>query len=189
VRKRLLIRRDTVPVPKTAIDAQMRKLQYFDQFFTRKEINHLPDVIREGEVLRALISGLYNGTTWLIVATNQRVLFLDKGMIYGLKQLDLPLNMIQGIAHKTGLIFGELTITTGGATWKVENLWKKGTQRFAQIVSEQIQAAKTPPTTSTSTGSPDDFVSKLERLAKLRESGILTDEEFQAQKQRVLAGG
>lgn len=178
-------------VPKEVIDAQLRDLQYFDEFFTRKEINHLPEVIREGEVLRALISGMYNGTTWLIVATNQRVIFLDKGLIYGLKQLDLSLDMIQGIAHKTGLLFGEMTITTGGAAWRVEQLFKKGTRRFAEIVSEQILAAKAPrpapvATTAPAAGAGDDFISRLERLAKLKESGILTEQEFQAQKQRIL---
>lgn len=34
----------------------------------------------------------------------------------------------------------------------------------------------------------DTRVGELERLAKLRESGVLTDEEFAAEKQRVLAG-
>jgi Domain of unknown function (DUF4429)/Short C-terminal domain len=33
-----------------------------------------------------------------------------------------------------------------------------------------------------------DFTAQLERLARLREQGILTDEEFQAQKARILAG-
>ena len=32
----------------------------------------------------------------------------------------------------------------------------------------------------------DDFISKLERLAKLKEQGILTEEEFQAQKMKIL---
>ena len=40
-------------VPKTTIDTQLKQVQYFDEFFTRKEINHLPGVIREGETIRA----------------------------------------------------------------------------------------------------------------------------------------
>jgi peptide subunit release factor 1 (eRF1) len=37
--------------------------------------------------------------------------------------------------------------------------------------------------------SGSDMVTKLEKLAQLHESGILTDEEFAAAKQKVLAGG
>jgi hypothetical protein len=34
----------------------------------------------------------------------------------------------------------------------------------------------------------DDRIAKLQDLAELKESGVLTEEEFQAEKQRVLAG-
>ena len=33
----------------------------------------------------------------------------------------------------------------------------------------------------------DDVISKLERLAKLKEQGILTEEEFLVQKAKILA--
>jgi hypothetical protein len=32
-----------------------------------------------------------------------------------------------------------------------------------------------------------DVVSQIERLGRLREQGLLTDEEFQAQKEKILA--
>lgn len=35
----------------------------------------------------------------------------------------------------------------------------------------------------------DDTISKLERLAKLHDAGSLTDDEFRAQKQRILGSG
>ena len=35
----------------------------------------------------------------------------------------------------------------------------------------------------------DDRIAKLKDLASLKESGILTEEEFQAEKQRILSGG
>ena len=41
-------------------------------------------------------------------------------------------------------------------------------------------------TKAPSTGSPDDTISQLERLAKLKSQGILTEAEFQAQKTKIL---
>jgi hypothetical protein len=35
----------------------------------------------------------------------------------------------------------------------------------------------------------EDRIAKLERLSKLRESGVLSDAEFEAEKARILAGG
>jgi hypothetical protein len=38
-----------------------------------------------------------------------------------------------------------------------------------------------------SSGSPADLVTQLKELAALKEQGILTEEEFAAQKARILA--
>ena len=57
-----------------------------DQFFTKKELKHLPEILREGEQLLAFTSGIMDGNTWLISLTDRRIIFLDKGMIWGLKQ-------------------------------------------------------------------------------------------------------
>ncbi|EDW2691595.1 SHOCT domain-containing protein, partial [Salmonella enterica subsp. enterica] len=38
------------------------------------------------------------------------------------------------------------------------------------------------------THSFDEQMSKIERLAEMKEEGILTEEEFQQQKQRILNG-
>lgn len=131
-----------MPVPKEIIDRQLSSIRQFDEFFTRKEISYLPEIIREGETIQAVISGMYDGNTWLIVATDQRLLFLDKGLLYGLKQIEMPLSEIQTIQHKTGIVFGELLITTAGGAKKIEKLWKKGTERFAALLSEQIHVTR-----------------------------------------------
>ena len=186
-------------VEKDTIDAQLKELTYFDQFFTAKEVRYLPEVIRPDERMHALISGLLDDgsalgsmTTWLIVATDQRLVFLNKGMIYGLRQLDMPLGEIKGIRHKTGLVFGEITVSTGGMEKKIEQLWKGGTNKFAAILSGLIRDSRATPAGSANPlqrpDEGDDALVQLERLGKLRESGVLTDDEFQEQKRRVLGG-
>jgi Short C-terminal domain len=45
------------------------------------------------------------------------------------------------------------------------------------------QAAEPAPA---SAASEPDYVSELERLAQLRDQGILTDEEFEAKKKQIL---
>ena len=46
----------------------------------------------------------------------------------------------------------------------------------------------TPSTSSSSSSDAEDMISKLERLAKLRTAGILTEEEFATQKATILSG-
>jgi hypothetical protein len=50
------------------------------------------------------------------------------------------------------------------------------------------QVAPAPPA-SVSTGGPsEEAIAKLKELGQLRDQGILTDQEFEAQKQKVLGG-
>lgn len=58
--------------------------------------------------------------------------------------------------------------------------------RIAELEAEQAQAA--PQAAPPPAAAQPDMVEQLERLAKLKEQGILTDEEFAAQKQKLLAG-
>ncbi len=58
-------------------------------------------------------------------------------------------------------------------------------QRINDLESQQQAPAAAAPA---SAGISSDAVQKLQELGKLRDQGILTDDEFNAQKERVLAG-
>ena len=45
------------------------------------------------------------------------------------------------------------------------------------------------PTPEAGPGAPEDRVARLERLSRLRDHGLLTDEELAAEKARILASG
>jgi hypothetical protein len=54
-----------------------------------------------------------------------------------------------------------------------------------QQAPPQYQQAPPPPPAAPDT---DDMIAQLEKLGKLRDSGVLTDFEFETQKARLLAG-
>jgi hypothetical protein len=54
--------------------------------------------------------------------------------------------------------------------------------RIAALEDQQARAAAPVP----AAGAQDDMVAQLEKLAQLKQQGILTDEEFAAQKRRIL---
>ena len=58
-------------------------------------------------------------------------------------------------------------------------------QQINELQSQAPVAAAAP--APASAGISSDAVEKLQQLAKLHEQGVLTDEEFAAQKQRLLA--
>ncbi|MFP9431785.1 PH domain-containing protein [Enterobacter sp. LM3] len=158
-------------------------------FGTKKEFFHLPNILNSGEQPLAVASGAMDGNTWLITLTNQRVIFLDKGMVFGVKQVDVNLKNIVSVGGKTGLILGEIMISTSGQTYTIKNVMKTSVIPFTNLINstrnaqnealQQVEQAKP---------QADDFISQMERLAALKEKGILSDEEFQQQKQRILNG-
>lgn len=161
-----------------------------DQFFTKKEMDYLPEALSDGEQVLAFTSGLMDGNTWLLTLTQWRIIFLDKGMFYGLKQTDIELDKVYSVTAETKMMFGTIKIQVGSSERKVEQITKKAAVNFANKVRDLIRSrADGSHAASSSAAMPadDEIVSKLERLADLKERGVLTDEEFSAQKARILA--
>lgn len=79
----------------------------------------------------------------------------------------------------------------GGGAYAMGSRHRAGQEREAdqdqQISELQNQAAAPAPAPAASGGISSDAVEKLQQLAKLHEQGVLTDEEFTSQKERLLA--
>src|SRR5436190_854293 len=59
-------------------------------------------------------------------------------------------------------------------------------QRLEGLESQQPAAAPPPPPPQSGGGMSGDAIDQLERLGKLHEQGVLTDEEFAQQKAKLL---
>jgi hypothetical protein len=160
-----------------------------DQFFTKKELNHLPEVLSDGEQVLAFTSGLMDGNTWLVTLTDKRIIFLDKGMIYGLKQTTIDLDKVNSISGQTGIMFGKIAIEDSASQRVINNVWKKTVVAFTNKVRDAIEARKMSlrPAAPTTQPPADDVISRLERLASLLEKGVINQEEFAQQKAKILA--
>ncbi|WP_409429819.1 PH domain-containing protein [Kosakonia sp.] len=139
----------------------------------------------------AIASGSMDGHTWLITLTSQRIILLDKGMFYGLKQVDISLEDIVSVSGSTGFTLGEITISTAAQNHTIKNVSKlcvgpftNAVNAFRNIIQSQKQPGNIHQINETHTA--DDVIDKMERLAKLKQDGILTKEEFTQQKQRIL---
>ena len=166
--------------------SQIKLLQIdnISSFFGRKEIKELPNILSPSENIDNLIQGVYNKGMGILVSTNRRLIFIDKGLLYGLKVEDFPLDKITSIQYETGLIFGEVKIHTSANIAKIEQVDKKAARNFAEFVREKLSQPKD--NTSVTISSQPDILGQIEKLAKLKESGILSEEEFIEQKKKLL---
>jgi hypothetical protein len=111
-------------------------------------------------------------------------------MFYGLKQRETPLERINSIEQSTGMLLGSIGIWDGASFMAIKNVAKPTVKPFVDAVNrarEALKAAETQARNAVS-ASAGDVVSQLERLDALRRQGVLTDDEFQTQKRRLLGG-
>ena len=176
------------------------------------ERKHLPNVMMDDELLIWMSSGTLastgkearKGGNCLIALTDRRILILDKRLFGGTQTIAIDLDKVNSITGDTGWIFGSFKIQDGGDERKVDMVAKKTVHTFVQQVQRAIEARKLEARTpladeweesggysfgadGRSGGGDSDLVTQLERLADLRDRGVLTDLEFQKQKDRILS--
>jgi hypothetical protein len=177
-----------------------------DRFFTNKEIKALPEVLSPDETLLSFCSGMYEGNTWLLSLTDRRIVFLDKGMLWGMKQTSVDLTKINSITLDKGLFFAKIRINDGGTGYLIDMVAKGISSIFVSKVEQALAALRSgrpvvppgaapdmrsiSPARSEPSSPPfsEDRLARIERLVTLRESGALTEAEFQAEKARIISG-
>ncbi len=174
------------------IKSQISDFSNVKDVWTRKEIKCLPDILWEGENIQSATSGTYNHGFGILVATNKRLIFIDKG-IFSLKVENFLYDKISSIEYKIGILSGEIIIYTSGNKAKIESVVPKENAKYmAEFIraymdhsknSEKQQAA---PSNTINNEKQEDWMQKLEKLASLKEKGALTEEEFAEQKQKLL---
>ncbi len=121
------------------VHAQIKALPHKYIFYTKKEIKYLPRILDDDEQILALTSGFMNNTTWLAVCTNRRVIFLDKGMFFGLKQVQMNLDRVQSIDSSYTLVFGSIRLWDGASSFVLQMVLKESVQPFVSTVRKAIE--------------------------------------------------
>lgn len=174
------------------IKQQINNLPETYIFYTKKEINYLPQIMIEGEEVRALTSGFVGNRTILAVCTNRRIIFLDKGMFFGLRQWQMALDRVQSIDGNYLIFFGSIRIWDGASAVNMNMVLAKSIDPFIKATRAAIDEFRRIAFREVVGGgapaqpAAPDLATQIERLAKLKEQGHLTEEEFQAQKQKLL---
>ena len=87
--------------------------------------------------------------------------------------------LIRGVA-RTAVIAGTATAVSNRVSRRQASRWAG--QEAAHAEPQQYEA---PPSAAPST---DDKIAQLKELAQLKDAGVLTEAEFEAQKAKILAG-
>jgi hypothetical protein len=94
--------------------------------------------------------------------------------------------LIRGVA-RTAVIAGTASAVGGRVNHRQQQKWAaQDQQQYAQEPPPQQYAPPPPAAPAPAELSEDDMFEQLKKLGELHEQGILTDEEFAAQKAKIL---
>jgi hypothetical protein len=183
-----------MPVSEQDVVRMISRLPLGGKFVGRREVKELPNILWDDEEVLDLVQGFYNNGTGVLVATQKRLLFVDKGMLGGLKVEDFPLDKISSLQYSVGLLLGEITVFTSGNKAIIKNVDKVQTRTFAEGVRARIESrAAAAKASAAPQGQPaahassaGEFIDELAKLGALKAEGLLSEEEFAAAKKRLL---
>jgi len=100
-------------VTKESVDEQLKSLGFSLNGWGRAEIRELPHILMPGEEIYELVNGTYEGGFALAVATDARLLLVDKKPMNYLTVEDIRFDMISEIDYSHRLLGAQINISTG----------------------------------------------------------------------------
>ena len=95
------------------------------------------------------------------------------------------MGLIGGIA-RTAVVAGTATAVSNRVSRRQGNRWAANDQQQAEAQAYEQQQAYAPPTPQPQAPPETDMLTQLQQLGELRSAGVLTEEEFAAQKAKIL---
>lgn len=163
------------------VQAHLPMLDGPSRLFLRGEIKALPTLLDDGEQINYAVKGHSWGSNGLFVATNKRLLFIDKQFLR-VKTKDFPYETLTEIESSSGLVLGKIVVRTTGGKFSLKGVPREHVKPFIDVIREGMSANR-----ESRTPADDCILSQLERLQALRDQGVLTEAEFLEQKGRILA--
>lgn len=167
------------------------------------EVDELVNILNTDEKLIAIADAkyLHNKMEGLLLATQHRVVFLNKGFFGNLYQNEFQYQEINSVLYDPKESLNQLKILFNASQtdfiFKNKNsalLFYEAIGDYVNSSGSQLKQQLTQPAPKSSIFKPEPpqkedsstIFDKLEKLGRLKESGILTDEEFAEQKKKLL---
>jgi hypothetical protein len=99
-------------VSKVSVKSQLKKIGHSFRVFGRAEINELKNILNPGESILQCAYGHYHGGSGILVATDQRILLIDKRPFY-LNVESMAYENIKHIDFKRDKLHGVLYVQSG----------------------------------------------------------------------------
>ena len=114
---------------------QLDAAGFKNKYWGWSAIHQLPMLLEDGEVIQRCVSGLYSDGYAIMLATDRRVLFLDK-KIMSFRAEDIRYEMVSEVEHYLGPVGAKLRIHCLSKSFEIKSLHHDAVQTFAIYVEQ-----------------------------------------------------
>jgi hypothetical protein len=129
-------------VSQKSIAAQLKKIGFNQHAWGRAEVRELPNIILPDEEIFECVNGTYEGGFALLVATDVRVLLIDKKPFNYLTVEDLRFDMINEIDYNHRALGAYVDISTGNRDLKFRSYNQPRLRKLINHVQHRMAESK-----------------------------------------------
>lgn len=175
------------------IEEQFEAAGITDLFGTKKEVRHLPEILRDDETVLYATSGFESGKTVLVVLTDQRLVFVNNNWTWGSDFKEFPFYHINAVSYSKKMMLANVAITNGANTTIIENVNKDTApilvDRLRKAMDEyeiKRQLKFMQPSQPVQPQPQTSNLGQIKELKELLDMGAITQEEFDLKKKDIL---
>src|ERR1017187_5838297 len=163
-----------------SVQQQLKKLKFKHNGWGRGEVNELEHILVADEEIYECVNGVYEGGFALLVATDVRVLLIDKKPLNYLTVEDLRFDMINEIDYSHRLIGARINIATGSKTLRFFSYNQRRLRQLITHVQQCMAEAK-----QQQSSHQEDQNQHLEQINKQLQTYLMAQYQYQQQLQQA----
>src|SRR5665213_656046 len=137
-----MLRRGGIMVSVQSVTDQLKRVNFVAHFWNRAEVRELPNILLPDEEIYECANGAYEGGLAVLVATNVRVLLIDKKLLNYLTVEDLRFDMINEIDYSHRLMGAYISISAGAKNLRFTSYNQPRLRKLINHVQHCIAEAK-----------------------------------------------
>ncbi len=119
------------------IELELSRLGVHNRFWGKPEINELENILNHEEKIAKAVNGRYNGGFCLVVATDRRLLLIDKKMWF-LSIEDVRFDMISELDYCARLLDSTLSVRTINKIMRVTSIRQKMLRQLTGYLQDRV---------------------------------------------------
>jgi hypothetical protein len=166
--------------------AEAKKYKVNINFLKKGLYNNIANAIPENEEILYIAEGLsQKQLTRIPIVVTRRCVYMAQygaGFFGGMEAVSIPISRIGSVFTKGGGIVVDLVISEGTVQHSTSNVGKGHAQKIISIIVQAQGDLSAPQVVATPVSQADE----LAKFKKLLDDGVLTQEEFDKKKARIL---